>query len=200
MYQNSNKSLLFKALASFSMPHFTKTLRITSGRQNRAQVWSWNLMLWKEIDQINSEHFKAELHWICLIGISVFLVVSDDLNWCRFSLKNYLTITKNMIPWNWHAFYRTKYSDEKCFFQGAAVLPGYFHGGRSKRRSWLGCDGKLSCFHHRWGLSCVFCVDMAVIVIIIIIDYGTYGLWGAILAGGETVVSTRTFRCKLIKL
>ena len=32
-------------------------------------------------------------------------------------------------------------------------------------------------------------------LIIIIIDYGTYGLWGAILAGGETVVSTKTFRC-----
>ena len=95
MYQNSNKNLLFKALASFSTPHFTKTPRITSGRQNRAQVWSWNLMLWKEIEQINSEHFKAELNWICLIGISVFLVVSDDLNWCRFSLKNYLT-TRNL--------------------------------------------------------------------------------------------------------
>ena len=26
------------------------------------------------------------------------------------------------------------------------------------------------------------------------IDYGTYGLWGAVLAGGETVVSKRTFR------
>ena len=26
------------------------------------------------------------------------------------------------------------------------------------------------------------------------IDYGTFGLWGAILAGGETVVSKRTFR------
>ena len=25
-------------------------------------------------------------------------------------------------------------------------------------------------------------------------DYGTYGLWGAVLAGGETVVSKRTFR------
>ena len=77
----------------------------------------------KEIEQINSEHFKAELNWICLIGISVFLVVSDDLNWCRFSLKNYLTITKNMIPWNWHAFYRTKYSDEKCFFSGSTCPP-----------------------------------------------------------------------------
>ena len=33
------------------------------------------------------------------------------------------------------------------------------------------------------------------LIIIIIIDYGTYGLWGAILAGGETVVSTKTFRC-----
>ena len=124
MYQNSNKSLLFKALAIFSMPHFTKTLRITSGRQNRAQVWSWNLMLWKEIDQINSEHFKAELNWICLIGISVFLVVSDDLNWCRLSLKNYLmTIEKHIIPWNCRAFYRTKYSDEKCFFWGSTCPP-----------------------------------------------------------------------------
>ena len=25
-------------------------------------------------------------------------------------------------------------------------------------------------------------------------DYGTYGLWGAILAGGKTVVSKSTFR------
>ena len=25
-------------------------------------------------------------------------------------------------------------------------------------------------------------------------DYGTFGLWGAVLAGGETVVSKRTFR------
>ena len=29
-------------------------------------------------------------------------------------------------------------------------------------------------------------------------DYGTFGLWGAILAGGETVVSKRTFRCTRI--
>ena len=27
-----------------------------------------------------------------------------------------------------------------------------------------------------------------------IIDYGTYGMWGAIMAGGETVTSTQTFR------
>ena len=25
-------------------------------------------------------------------------------------------------------------------------------------------------------------------------DYGTFGLWGAVMAGGETVVSKRTFR------
>ena len=132
MYQNSNKNLLFKVLASFSTPHFTKTLRITSGRQNRAQVWSWNLMLWNEIDQINSEHFKAELNWICLIGISVFLVVSDDLNWCRLSLKNYLTITKkheslkltrflsDKIFWREMLLFREHLSSPDTFMVGGA--------------------------------------------------------------------------------
>ena len=27
-------------------------------------------------------------------------------------------------------------------------------------------------------------------------DYGTFGVWGALLAGGETIVSNKTFRCQ----
>ena len=29
-----------------------------------------------------------------------------------------------------------------------------------------------------------------------ILDYGTFGVWGAVLAGGKTIVSNKTFRCR----
>ena len=29
-----------------------------------------------------------------------------------------------------------------------------------------------------------------------ILDYGTFGVWGALLAGGKTIVSNKTFRCR----
>ena len=39
-------------------------------------------------------------------------------------------------------------------------------------------------------------VDMAIMSLsdMIIIDYGTFSLWGAILSGGEVVISKQTFR------
>merc|ERR1712032_885443 len=74
---------------------------------------------------------------ICLL--SVFLVVSDDMVWCKRNL---------------------------------AASDTFMVGGNSPQ------------------------VDLAIMALCnaSIIDYGTFGVWGAVLAGGETIVSNKTFR------